>query len=124
MFLLLAKSGIESSKTVELYNFIKDKCDFLDVDGLMTIGAYGFDYTVTPINPDFVSLMKCLNSFPNPDALNVSFGMSDDFERAIAIGSTIVRVGSLVFGHRTKKMDQLIILIKKLIYRSKDCDLN
>jgi uncharacterized pyridoxal phosphate-containing UPF0001 family protein len=30
-------------------------------------------------------------------------GMSDDFDHAIEAGSTIVRVGSSIFGYRAKK---------------------
>lgn len=68
----------------------------------MTIGEYGYDYSKGP-NPDFITLMKCFNQIPNNECLNVSFGMSDDFEKAIEMGSTIVRVGSSIFGYRAKK---------------------
>ena len=30
----------------------------------------------------------------------LSIGMSDDFEIAVAEGSTLVRIGSMIFGHR------------------------
>jgi hypothetical protein len=33
----------------------------------------------------------------------LSMGMSDDLEAAIAEGSTIVRIGSAIFGQRIKK---------------------
>jgi pyridoxal phosphate enzyme (YggS family) len=41
----------------------------------------------------------CRLSFPDVDTLSV--GMSDDFELAIAAGSTMVRIGSAIFGERT-----------------------
>lgn len=68
----------------------------------MTIGEFGYDYSKGP-NPDFICLMECLKLLPNYEKLEVSFGMSDDFERAIEMGSTIVRVGSSIFGYRAKK---------------------
>ncbi len=37
----------------------------------------------------------------------LSMGMSDDFEIAIAEGSTLVRIGTAIFGPRTKKEDNL-----------------
>lgn len=74
----------------------------------MTIGEYGFDYS-KGANQDFVCLMECLKELPNYNSLEVSFGMSDDFERAIAMGSTIVRVGSSIFGHRSKKVQAVTV---------------
>ena len=33
---------------------------------------------------------------------DLSMGMSDDFEKAIALGATHVRIGSAIFGERVK----------------------
>ncbi|KLU89586.1 YggS family pyridoxal phosphate enzyme [Magnaporthiopsis poae ATCC 64411] len=43
------------------------------------------------------------------DELELSMGMSDDFEGAIAMGSGEVRVGSTIFGERPAKADAKII---------------
>ena len=43
---------------------------------------------------------------PQDDALHfdtISMGMSEDLEQAIAAGSTMVRVGTAIFGSRTAK---------------------
>jgi pyridoxal phosphate enzyme (YggS family) len=77
------KSGIKPDEITELYKHVKDKCTALEVAGLMTIGEYGFDYSQGP-NPDFVCLMECAARLPNSEALELSFGMSDDFERAVS----------------------------------------
>ena len=37
---------------------------------------------------------------PNVDLTELSMGMSDDFEVAIAEGATLVRVGTAIFGRR------------------------
>lgn len=78
------KSGIDPGKVPELFEFINEKCKSLQVEGLMTIGAFGFDYSKGP-NPDFVCLMECLRHLPTPESLQVSFGMSDDFEQAVSL---------------------------------------
>lgn len=82
------KSGVEPDKLLELHDFINEKCKSLQLTGLMTIGAYGFDYSKGP-NPDFISLMECLKLLPHPESLQVSFGMSDDFERAVSIEQSL-----------------------------------
>ncbi|KAG5674611.1 hypothetical protein PVAND_004565 [Polypedilum vanderplanki] len=96
------KSGIKPEELTELYQHMTEKCTALEVDGLMTIGEFGYDYLKGP-NPDFVCLMECAARLPNTEKLELSFGMSDDFEKAIEMGSTIVRVGSSIFGFRPKK---------------------
>lgn len=78
------KNGIAPDKAPELFDFIHNKCKALQIEGLMTIGAYGYDYSKGP-NPDFICIMECLQHLPNPESLEVSFGMSDDFERAVSL---------------------------------------
>jgi PLP dependent protein len=84
------KSGVEAEKLLELYDFINEKCKSLQLEGLMTIGAYGFDYSKGP-NPDFVSLMECVQLLPHPDSLQLSFGMSDDFEKAVSMEKSLIQ---------------------------------
>lgn len=73
----------------------------------MTIGRFGYDLANGP-NPDFLCLRKCRDDLCKELGLNwrdvgLSMGMSDDFEHAISLGSTNVRVGSSIFGARPKK---------------------
>ena len=64
----------------------------LALSGLMCIPSEGIDPT-----PEFVLLAKIANR----NGLNgLSMGMSGDFETAIAIGATHIRVGSAIFGAR------------------------
>ena len=46
---------------------------------------------------------KLLKDIPELGNIELSMGMSDDFEVAIKTGSTNVRVGSKIFGQRPKK---------------------
>ncbi|XP_022211097.1 pyridoxal phosphate homeostasis protein isoform X2 [Drosophila obscura] len=102
-----AKSGIGMNEAPKLYQFIRNNLKHLQLVGIMTIGAFGFDYSTGP-NPDFVSLMQvhrsvCEANSLTPDSVLVSMGMSNDYDRAIEMGSTVVRVGSSIFGHRAVK---------------------
>ncbi|XP_053698043.1 pyridoxal phosphate homeostasis protein [Sabethes cyaneus] len=101
------KNGTEPAEAVNLYRFVTEKCPNLNCHGIMTIGRFGHDYSAGP-NPDFIELMKChaeiCSTFEkDPAEVQVSMGMSDDYIQAIEMGSTIVRVGSSIFGARAKK---------------------
>lgn len=54
----------------------------------MTIGKFGHDYSTGP-NPDFVTLMACHEKICKKlklqsENVQVSMGMSDDFENAVS----------------------------------------
>ncbi|KAK0183224.1 hypothetical protein PV327_001285 [Microctonus hyperodae] len=101
------KSGCEISQTSTLVKYIINNCKNLKFMGLMTIGAYGYDPTNGP-NPDFVTLKNCRDDICkelnlSKDDVELSMGMSTDYEHAIELGSTSVRVGSAIFGQRPPK---------------------
>ena len=95
------KSGCMPEQTVNLANFIKTECDVLNFKGVMTIGAFGYDWSQGD-NPDFLELLKCHKELTEHfyQDFEISMGMSDDFGKAIEMGSTNVRVGSKIFGAR------------------------
>ncbi|CAK9193769.1 unnamed protein product [Sphagnum troendelagicum] len=96
-----SKSGVEPSECVHLAKHVKQDCPNLLFSGLMTIGMR--DYTSTPEN--FRTLANCQKEvckeldIPEHEC-ELSMGMSGDFELAIEMGSTNVRVGSTIFGAR------------------------
>ena len=49
---------------------------------------------------EFRSLNSVFESVQNKDITTLSIGMSGDYQLAIEQGSTMVRVGSAIFGHR------------------------
>ncbi|XP_022918486.2 pyridoxal phosphate homeostasis protein [Onthophagus taurus] len=103
-----AKNGTNPDNVVTLSKFVIEKCENLCFDGLMTIGQFGYDLSQGP-NPDFLLLSKCKDDVCTNlglewKSVGLSMGMSDDFEHAIELGSTNVRVGSSIFGHRVKKV--------------------
>ncbi|XP_030759221.1 pyridoxal phosphate homeostasis protein-like [Sitophilus oryzae] len=101
------KNGIKPDEVTNLADFVLNQCPNLRLDGLMTIGMFGYDLSNGP-NPDFICLKKCRDEVCEKfkldcKDLNLSMGMSNDFEHAIAMGSTNVRVGTTIFGVRQKK---------------------
>ncbi|QHO18917.1 hypothetical protein HN51_061617 [Arachis hypogaea] len=96
-----SKSGIDPSNCVDLAKHVKSSCPNLVFSGLMTIGRP--DYTSTPEN--FKTLSNCrtevCKALEMPEEqCELSMGMSSDFELAIEMGSTNVRIGSTIFGPR------------------------
>ncbi|XP_065351200.1 pyridoxal phosphate homeostasis protein [Cloeon dipterum] len=102
-----AKGGLIPEEAPDLVSHLLEKCPNLKFAGLMTIGQYGYDLSRGP-NPDFQVLIKCRQNVCqklglNMEEVELSMGMSDDFEHAIEVGSTNVRVGSSIFGAREYK---------------------
>ncbi|EOY28769.1 Alanine racemase [Theobroma cacao] len=96
-----SKSGVEPSGCVELVKHVSLNCPNLQFCGLMTIGM--LDYTSTPEN--FMTLANCRSEVCKAlgipeEQCELSMGMSGDFEQAIEMGSTNVRIGSTIFGAR------------------------
>ncbi len=105
-----SKSGCQpGSEVLELCRHIKEKCSNLNLLGLMTIGAIARSKATTPENEneDFDALKKEKEVVEKELSvqLELSMGMSDDFEGAIEQGSGEVRVGSTIFGERPAKAD-------------------
>lgn len=75
----------------------------------MTIGAIARSKATTPEteNEDFLTLKKERDAIVQElgGELELSMGMSDDFDGAIEQGSDEVRVGSTIFGERPAKAD-------------------
>eukprot|EP00600_Ochromonadales_sp_CCMP1393_P010479 CAMPEP_0175004794 /NCGR_PEP_ID=MMETSP0005-20121125/4958_1 /TAXON_ID=420556 /ORGANISM="Ochromonas sp., Strain CCMP1393" /LENGTH=272 /DNA_ID=CAMNT_0016259973 /DNA_START=129 /DNA_END=947 /DNA_ORIENTATION=- len=96
------KSGVaEGPELEELVDFVLQGCPSLRIRGLMTIGAPGdsscFDKLVSARSS--VST-RILEHYETQEDLELSMGMSGDFEPAIERGATSVRVGSTIFGAR------------------------
>jgi len=91
------KSGVSTpSEVLSLIREIQSTCPFLNVRGLMTIGAPG---GTTDLD-NLVSIKNFVCQNTGEEDMELSMGMSDDFEIAIEKGSTNVRVGSTIFGAR------------------------
>ncbi|KAG7465417.1 hypothetical protein JOB18_036139 [Solea senegalensis] len=99
-----SKHGLPPEETVNAVKHIVSQCSALHFSGLMTIGRYGYNLTLGP-NPDFQMLLSrrqelCDGLKLPVEEVELSMGMSTDFEHAIEVGATNVRVGSIIFGNR------------------------
>ena len=106
------KSGVEPEEATSLCRHIRESCPRLKLQGLMTIGAIARSRGLEEgqENEDFQTLknvkdlvVKELNIEEHD--LELSMGMSDDFESAVRCGSNEVRIGSTIFGERPPKKD-------------------
>ncbi len=122
---LINKSCIEFSKTIEIYleyntsgeesksGFTNDDdffrtleeimlMDNIKIKGLMTIGPPGNDEAA--IRKSFTYLRnlrdKVHSKYPEAGMTGLSMGMSGDYEIAVEEGSTLIRVGTALFGSR------------------------
>lgn len=96
------KSGVAPEQLGELLKGIAP-LERIRLRGLMTIGLPGS--TEAEVRPSYADLRNLrdthLDSGLLPEhATELSMGMSNDFELAIAEGATMVRIGSSVFGAR------------------------
>ena len=75
----------------------------LRVEGLMTIAPYVPDDLSVAQNTfaKLAELRELLSSSHGVELKDLSMGMSDDLAQAIACGSTMIRVGSALFGQRS-----------------------
>lgn len=106
------KSGVESGEASILCKHIREKCQHLKLQGLMTIGAIAKSKGLSEgqENQDFLTLRDVRDKVAaelsiKETELELSMGMSQDFESAIRCGSNEVRVGSTIFGERPSKKD-------------------
>jgi uncharacterized pyridoxal phosphate-containing UPF0001 family protein len=93
-----SKGGVLAEDAPSLGQHIVDKCPNLKLLGLMTIGAPG-EFQCFDALRDCRDAVASALGVPTED-LELSMGMSNDFEEAIARGSNSVRVGSSIFGAR------------------------
>ena len=99
-----SKSGIAPAKLVDLYRDVS-KMPGVKLDGLMCIGRIVPEEAPADERKSEFVMMRELKEGLEKEGLGVahlSMGMSHDFELAIAEGATYVRVGSAIFGERTK----------------------
>ena len=96
------KSGFSSAE--ELYGAVERVLSFsgLIPAGLMTIAPFtGDDKTIRSAFRELRKLKdELVKRFPSGDWSCLSMGMTADFEIAIEEGSTMVRIGTAIFGNR------------------------
>lgn len=89
------KAGVLPEEALAIYEQISLTCKNIQLKGVMSIGAHSDDTKV--IQKSFEATHKLFESLEDKEAKYCSMGMSGDFELAIACGSNMVRLGSILF---------------------------
>jgi len=100
-----SKAGLnEEDDIIKLVKFCKDAAN-LELIGLMTMAPFTDDEK--KIRKSFSDLRKLKDKLNNQgfDLRELSMGMTNDFEIAIEEGSTMLRIGSAIFGQREYSKD-------------------
>jgi pyridoxal phosphate enzyme (YggS family) len=80
----------------------------INVRGVMGMATFSENFSI--IHEEFKYLRKCFNAlkekfFPENELFNeISMGMSGDYIAAVEEGSSMIRIGSLIFGERNPKL--------------------
>ncbi len=97
------KQGFSETEIMDILNS-SEKYGNIRFRGIMGMATFTDDEAV--IRSDFARLQAIFNEIKNkypsiaPDFSELSTGMSDDYPVAIEYGSTMVRIGSMIFGAR------------------------
>ena len=100
-----SKQGFSREEILDVLKVASEgRCPNICFKGLMGMATFTDDEAV--IRADFAKIRSIYNevsaSFPSlaTDFTELSIGMSDDYPIAIGYGSTMVRIGSMIFGER------------------------
>lgn len=100
------KFGLNAVELEQVLNQVSEpsnKFEYVSIDGLMGMASFSDDTSI--IESEFQCLRDLFQRYQFLDAANIRFstlsmGMSGDFKTALKFGTTMVRIGSLLFGAR------------------------
>jgi len=90
-----SKAGVSLEAAMDEYQKISTSMQNVNLKGVMTIGAHTDDEKV--VQKSFEECRAVFESLKQSGATICSMGMSSDFELAIACGSNMLRIGSVLF---------------------------
>ena len=91
------KFGFDLSEVNEVIN---NTNDFQNIKIIGLMGMATFTDNKQQVIQEFNSLKVLFKNIKNKDINTLSMGMSGDYKLAIEQGSTMLRLGSAIFGHR------------------------
>jgi PLP dependent protein len=100
------KFGLDMQEATELLEYYTTGNNFNNVQIIGVMGMASFTSNTTQVQQEFTHLKNIFQTikdsyFPfNTLFKEISMGMSGDYELALQEGSTLIRVGSLLFGNR------------------------
>ena len=104
--LLQVHIATESSKfgfgIEEVESALNQAKEFKNMKIIGLMGMATFTDDTQQVVDEFKSLKTVFDSIKNEHITTLSMGMSGDYKLAIEQGSTMIRVGSAIFGHRNK----------------------
>ena len=90
-----SKQGVDPSDAIEIYKDIQNRCENLNLIGVMSIGANSDDEN--EIKRSFEITKNIFDKLKPQGALICSMGMSGDFNLATECGSNMVRLGTILY---------------------------
>jgi uncharacterized pyridoxal phosphate-containing UPF0001 family protein len=100
-----SKYGLQKEEAIQLLiAYLKHEFRFVSIRGLMGMATFTED--LDQVGKEFAFLADCFNEcknelFAHDNAFSeISMGMSGDYRIAVEHGSTMVRIGSRIFGER------------------------
>lgn len=90
-----SKQGVDPSDVIEIYKDIQNRCENLNLIGVMSIGANSDDEN--EIKRSFEITKNIFDKLKPQGAVICSMGMSGDFNIAIECGSNMVRLGTILY---------------------------
>ena len=85
---------------IEVINALNEAKQFTNIKIVGLMGMATFTDDTQQITQEFKSLRTVFKRVKNEHISTLSMGMSGDYQLAIEQGSTMIRVGSAIFGHR------------------------
>jgi pyridoxal phosphate enzyme (YggS family) len=96
-----SKFGFSEMELIELLNQLADESlEHVAITGLMGMATFTDDQDQLAREFKFLSALKSGLQEDYPQLQELSMGMSGDYELAVDYGSSMVRIGSSIFGHR------------------------
>jgi pyridoxal phosphate enzyme (YggS family) len=100
------KFGLDQEEAISLLEAMKkEKINSVEISGVMGMATYTDDIKL--IRKEFQYLKSCFSLLKNssfqtdPEFSEISMGMSGDYLLAVQEGSTMIRVGTNIFGERS-----------------------
>jgi pyridoxal phosphate enzyme (YggS family) len=95
------KFGFATDEAETTFQSARSDFQYADVKGLM--GMASFTDNMNQVRSEFRSLRNLFDRIGNKSGLNIlSMGMTSDYKVALEEGSTLLRIGSAIFGEREK----------------------
>lgn len=90
------KHGFNAQEIEEVVSYIKNNLPYVHPIGFMTMAPHAEPEATRPVFRSLKDLQKSIQK-SYPEMVELSMGMSNDYQIALEEGSTIVRIGSLLF---------------------------